>query len=77
MQARTGTNTPLELTNRADINKIVDILMLVIPPAGGLLATLTSLLNLWLAGRIVKLSGRLRRPWRQSAIGRCRCGCAV
>ena len=27
------------------------------------LATLTSLLNLWLAGRIVKFSGRLKRPW--------------
>jgi hypothetical protein len=26
-------------------------------------ATITTVLNLWLAGRIVKFSGRLQRPW--------------
>jgi hypothetical protein len=35
----------------------------VIPPAGAVLATITNALNLWLAGRIVKFSDRLRRPW--------------
>ena len=28
-----------------------------------MLATLTNVVNLWLAGRIVKFSGRLARPW--------------
>jgi len=27
------------------------------------LATLTNVVNLWLAGRVVKFSNRLRRPW--------------
>jgi hypothetical protein len=29
------------------------------------LATVTNLLNLWLAARVVKFSGRLARPWPQ------------
>jgi len=33
------------------------------PPTAAILAMLTSLLNLWLAGRVVKFSGRLTRPW--------------
>ena len=32
-----------------------------------MLATITNVLNLWLAGRIVKFSGRLKRPWPQLA----------
>ena len=28
-----------------------------------MLTTVTNLLNLWLAGRVVLISGRLRRPW--------------
>jgi hypothetical protein len=39
------------------------VLVAVIPPAAAVLATLTSLINLWLAARIVKVSGRLKRPW--------------
>jgi hypothetical protein len=42
---------------------VVDFLVAAIPPAAAVLATLTNVLNLWLAGRIVKFSGSLRRPW--------------
>ena len=63
MQMRTPANVPLELPGRADLNRVVDILILVIPPAAAVFATLTNALNLWLAGRIVKVSGRLKRPW--------------
>jgi hypothetical protein len=35
----------------------------VIPPAAAVLATATSVINLWLAARVVKFSGRLVRPW--------------
>jgi hypothetical protein len=44
-------------------NRVVDFLIIAIPPAAAVLATLTNVLNLWLAGRIVKFSGSLRRPW--------------
>jgi hypothetical protein len=48
-------------------SRLVDFLVMAIPPAGAVLATVTNLLNLWLAGRIVKFSGRLKRPWPQLA----------
>ena len=53
--ARAGSNT----------ERLVDILVNAIPPAAAVLATVTNLLNLWLAARIVKFSGRLARPWPQ------------
>jgi hypothetical protein len=42
---------------------LINFLVLAIPPAGAVLATITNVTNLWLAGRIVKFSGRLQRPW--------------
>ena len=53
--ARAGSNT----------ERLLEILVNAIPPAAAVLATVTNLLNLWLAGRIVKFSGRLARPWPQ------------
>jgi hypothetical protein len=44
-----------------------DVLAMVLPPAAAALTTMTQLLNLWLAGRIVRISGRLRRPWPEFA----------
>ncbi|HEY6028238.1 MAG TPA: hypothetical protein VIV09_15170 [Pseudolabrys sp.] len=43
--------------------RLIDFLVTVVPPAAAVIATVTSLVNLWLAGRIVKFSGRLTRPW--------------
>jgi hypothetical protein len=42
---------------------VVDMLVIAVPPAAAVFSTVTNVFNLWLAGRIVKLSGRLRRPW--------------
>jgi len=44
---------------------LVDFLVVAVPPAAAIVATITSLVNLWLAARIVKVSGRLQRPWPQ------------
>jgi hypothetical protein len=49
--------------DRAEIQRLIDILVLAIPPMAAVLTTLLNVVNLWLAGRIVKVSGRLRRPW--------------
>ena len=46
-------------------DRVIDFLVTAIPPAAAVLATITNLLNLWLAGRVVKFSGRLSRPWPQ------------
>jgi Predicted membrane protein (DUF2232) len=43
--------------------RLIDVLVTVLPPAAAVLSTVTQLINLWLAGRIVRISGRLRRPW--------------
>jgi hypothetical protein len=42
---------------------LIDLLVVAVPPAAAVFSTITNLLNLWLAGRIVKISGRLKRPW--------------
>jgi len=63
MQTGGATDAPLTLPGIADANRLLDILVNVIPPAAAVLSTLTSLINLWLAGVIVRMSGRLKRPW--------------
>jgi hypothetical protein len=43
--------------------RLIAFLVTTIPPAAAVLATITNVLNLWLAGRIVNFSGLLKRPW--------------
>jgi hypothetical protein len=42
---------------------LIDFLVIAIPPAAAVLATVTNVVNLWLAGKVVRFSGRLKRPW--------------
>src|SRR5882757_365233 len=42
---------------------LIDVLVVAVPPAAAVFSTITNLLNLWLAARVVKVSGRLTRPW--------------
>src|SRR5262249_18705443 len=58
-QMRVPADKPLALPGIAN----PEVLAMVLPPAAAALTTMTELLNLWLAGRIVRVSGRLRRPW--------------
>ena len=64
---RNGLDRVLRLQARAnepapDLNRLLDFLVLALPPAAAVLTTITNVLNLWLASRIVAVSGRLRRP---------------
>lgn len=45
--------------------RLVAFLVATIPSAAAVLATITNVLNLWLAARIVNFSGLLKRPWPQ------------
>jgi Predicted membrane protein (DUF2232) len=63
MQTGDAAGAPLSLPGIADPNRLLNILVTAIPPAAAVLSTLTSLANLWLAGVIVRASGRLKRPW--------------
>jgi hypothetical protein len=42
---------------------LIDMLVVAVPPGAAVFSTVTNMFNLWLAARIVKISGRLRRPW--------------
>jgi hypothetical protein len=42
---------------------LVDLLVIAAPPAAAAVTSLLNVLNLWLAARIVRISGRLARPW--------------
>jgi hypothetical protein len=42
---------------------LVDLLVIAAPPAAAAVSSLLNVLNLWLAARIVRISGRLARPW--------------
>lgn len=43
--------------------RLIEFMVGVIPPAAAVLATITNTFNLWLAARIVRFSGLLKRPW--------------
>lgn len=42
---------------------VIDLLVVAVPPAAAVFSTITNLVNLWLAARVVRISGRLKRPW--------------
>jgi hypothetical protein len=46
-----------------DSDRALDMVAQIAPAAATLVAMLTLTLNIWLSGRIVAMSGRLRRPW--------------
>lgn len=56
-------NAPLALPSVKNPDRLLDILVLIVPPMKATALTATSLLNLWLAALIVRVSGRLKRPW--------------
>ena len=55
----TGADRTSVLPN---MGRLVDFLVVALPPAAAILTTITNVVNLWLASRIVRVSGRLRRP---------------
>jgi hypothetical protein len=58
-----ATPIPGAETSAGDADPMVNMLARILPPAAAVIAALTQTANLWLAGLIVRLSGRLRRPW--------------
>ena len=62
-QNASPSDAPVSASSLIRIDRLINILVNVIPPAAAVIATITSLFNLWLAARVVKFSGRLARPW--------------
>ena len=69
LQVETGepAGAPLSVPGVSNAQRLIEFLVSALPLAGAVLATITNVLNLWLAGRIVKFSGRLTRPWPELA----------
>ncbi len=65
MHVETGSpdEGALALPGINNAKRLIDFLVVAIPPAAAVLATITNVLNLWLAASIVKFSGQLKRPW--------------
>jgi hypothetical protein len=60
-------STPSEMRDLPDYGQRLDALVTIAPPAAAVSVTFINALLLWLAGRIVNMSGRLRRPWPEVA----------
>jgi len=53
----------LGLPSVKDPGRLLDVLVPIVPPIKAIGLTMTTLLNFWLAALIVRVSGRLKRPW--------------
>jgi hypothetical protein len=62
-----GAGQPLSVPGISNTQRLIDFLVAALPPAAAVLATITNVVNLWLAGRIVQFSSRLKRPWPELA----------
>jgi hypothetical protein len=59
---RMGADTPMPLPPQADRGRVLDVLVAILPPTAAVFTAATNMLNLWLASRITRISGRLNRP---------------
>lgn len=65
LRAEMGTaqDAPLQLPGGGDATRATELAVIALPPMAAAMWTAVSLINLWAAGRIVRISGRLVRPW--------------
>jgi hypothetical protein len=63
IQTGAQDGSPGQSGNPALSERVLDIMVAILPVAAAVLTTITGIVNLGLAGRIVKISGRLPRPW--------------
>jgi len=61
LQAQASRNP--DVASRLESAEVIDALAAAFPGAVAAAATVINAFTLWLAGRIVHVSGRLRRPW--------------
>lgn len=60
---KTGADGAASFPGIRNPARFIEIMVTVVPPAAAVAATVTNVVNLWLAGRVAKFSGRLIRPW--------------
>jgi Predicted membrane protein (DUF2232) len=52
-----------EAASTGEIEQLINALVTIAPAAAAIVAMMTLTLNLWLAAKITRTSGRLQRPW--------------
>jgi hypothetical protein len=63
LQTGAPADAPAPFPGIQDTDRVIDTLVVLLPPAAAVIAAIAQTGNLWLAGQVVKLSGRLCRPW--------------
>ena len=63
MQSDAPADAPLQVPGLASPQALLDFLVEIMPPSAAVMTTITNVLTLWMAARVVAISGRLRRPW--------------
>jgi Predicted membrane protein (DUF2232) len=58
-----AADEPLNLPGITEPERLIALLAIMLPSVAAGCGALTLVLNLWIAGRVVDLSGRLKRPW--------------
>lgn len=65
LQMGTPDGMPLVLPGGTDASAVIGLLVRVMPATTALLSMTTLLFSLWISARVVRASGRLKRPWPQ------------
>jgi hypothetical protein len=60
---RTETPPPAGQPDDATLARLIDLAVLILPPLAAAVWPVIAVVNLWSAGRVVRASGRLARPW--------------
>jgi hypothetical protein len=65
LRVETGTapGSTVAIPGGGDISRITEIAVYALPPLAAAVWTVIAVVNLWVAGRVVRASGRLARPW--------------
>ena len=63
LQMHLPADAPLDLPGVSEPRRLLDVFAIMFPTATAVFTTIITLINLWLAARVVKISGRLKRPW--------------
>jgi hypothetical protein len=65
LRQETGTaaDAPIVLPGGGDPARLAELAVIALPPLGAAVWTANTLFNLWVAGRVVRASSRLARPW--------------
>jgi hypothetical protein len=63
LRASAGPDGTVQIPGVRNAQQLLDILVMFMPLAAAFFGTIIHLFNLWLSARIVRMSGRLKRPW--------------